>query len=76
VEFCIQEPQTGLLLERLAASANGAAEGAAVFAFASTAGVNALFSRDEIRTLAQDGALHVIVGVDAITSVKAMERIK
>lgn len=71
--FVFQQPGSAKLLEAMDAAADGADCGAGVFAFASTGGIEALFSVPALaKMLARRKPFHLIVGVDAITNAEAL----
>ena len=65
-----QSPDEGAptLLEVLADAAQSSIEGAAIFSFASYAGVRLLFSDPDFSEFLHRGKFHLIVGVDAVTT--------
>ncbi|MBY6207475.1 MULTISPECIES: phospholipase D family protein [Halomonas] len=73
MHFRIQEPRVGQLLYRIDAISSGAEIGVGVFAFASKSGIQALINSPNIQRLIAKGSFTLIVGVDALTNVEAIE---
>lgn len=73
--FHIQDPSgAGLtMLDAVAEAADGAVRGGGVFAFASRKGVDALLGDPAIETLTSEGEFDLVVGIDAITDVRAID---
>lgn len=63
------------LFEEIVAAAKKAKHGRAMFAFASKDGVDALFEDPELVALLRRGTFDVVVGIDAVTTRPALERL-
>lgn len=63
------------LIDAIGEAATGAVQGQAIFAFATVAGIDMLFSLDAVSTLANAGELNLLVGIDAVTNRAALERL-
>ena len=71
--FVFQEPGAAKLLDALNNCSQNAVDGGGVFAFASTGGVNAIFSVPNIKAMLTAGRpFYLIVGIDAITNAEAL----
>lgn len=73
MNFGIQEPGSGRLLDRIDGISTGAQIGVGVFAFASKSGIQALINSPNVQKLIARGSFTLIVGVDALTNVEAIE---
>ena len=74
----LQDPTAGTptyLFEEVVAAASTATQGRALFAFASRDGVDALLEDPEIVGLLRRGTFELVVGVDAVTTRPALERL-
>lgn len=71
--FGMQEPNSGRLLDRIDSISTDAQIGVGVFAFASKSGIQALINSPNIQKLIARGSFTLIVGVDALTNVEAIE---
>lgn len=69
----IQTPNTKSLLLELGASAVCADSSGAAFAFVSKAGAEGLFSQPNIKQLTTHGHFELIVGIDAVTNIDALD---
>ena len=80
IEFCIQDPshpETTYLYEAIIRAAEGAASWRGVYAFATRDGVNWLFEEQVInQLLVNGGEVDLLVGLDAITNRRALERLR
>ena len=73
----IQSPGSNSLLAELAAGLKGASECGAVFAFATSDGVDMFFAAASIVDLFERGqSVRLIVGMDAITNTRALKRLQ
>ena len=73
----LQDPTAGTatyLFEEVVAAASKATQGRALFAFASKDGVDALLQDPEVVGLLRRGTFELVVGVDAVTTRPALER--
>lgn len=73
----LQDPTSGAptyLFEEVVAAASKATHGRALFAFVSRDGVDALLQDPEIVGLLRRGSFELVVGVDAVTTRPALER--
>ena len=73
----LQDPTAGAptyLFEEVVAAASKATHGRALFAFASKDGVHALLQDPEVVGLLRRGTFELVVGVDAVTTRPALER--
>ena len=71
--FCFQQPGSAAFLDAIERAATGADEGAAMFAFASSGGVDAFFQVPGVADmLRQRKPFHLVVGIDAITNAEAL----
>ncbi len=73
MSFHLQEPNSGELVDALAKAAATADFGGGVFSFASLGGCRLFMEQSSIRRLAAEKQLDLIVGVDAVTTVEALE---
>lgn len=79
MNLCIQDPawaQSEYLLERLIEASSEATSGGGAFAFASTGGVKLLLEDESFARFLSRSPFNLIVGVDAVTNVAALERLK
>lgn len=65
----------GKLLDALSLAAKTAKSGGGIFAFASVGGIKMFLADKYLRRLARKGGFELIVGVDAITNEKALEKL-
>lgn len=72
----LQIPGSGDLLHHLNEAANGASNAFGAFAFATKAGIEAVFNQTHIKKVAKSGNFELIVGIDAITNVDAINELK
>jgi HKD family nuclease len=63
------------LFEEIVAAARKATHGRAIFAFVSRDGVDALFEDPELVALLRRGTFEIVVGIDAVTTRPALERL-
>ena len=76
MNLCIQDPawnQSEYLLEKIIEASSGASKGGAAFAFASLGGINLLLRDAEFRSFLARSPFELVVGVDAVTTVAALE---
>lgn len=74
----LQDPtasSTTYLFEEIVAAARNATRGRAIFAFASKDGVDALMEDPELVGLLRRGSFEMIVGIDAVTTRPALQRL-
>lgn len=79
MKLCIQDPawaQSEYLLERIVEASSEATSGGGAFAFASTGGVKLLLEDETFARFLSRSSFDLIVGVDAVTNVAALERLK
>lgn len=62
-------------IDAIGEAADGALIGVALFAFATTSGVDLLLEHPSVRKLTATGTLELIVGIDAITNRETLERL-
>jgi HKD family nuclease len=78
VDFHLHDPSTGearTLLDVLVEAASGADRGGGIFAFASCTGIDMLLGDEELRPLVSEKGFELVVGVDSVTDVRALERL-
>lgn len=78
-EFHIQDPTsagTTYLLEAILDASQGASSWRGIFAFASRAGVDSLIGDPQIQDFLRQSALSLLVGLDAVTTRQALERLR
>ncbi len=75
----LQDPtneQGTYLLESLTNAFRSATQIGGIFAFASSKGVQLLTEANEFKEVARNGAVDLIVGIDAVTNVRALDALK
>jgi HKD family nuclease len=77
VAIGLQNPgaSSGYLLEVLLNSARGAERGGGIFAFATADGIKALLRDDVFNVLLKSGKFDLVVGVDSITDIRALDEL-
>lgn len=79
VDFHLHDPaafgEGQSLLDVLVNAASGASRGGGIFAFASRTGIEMLLEDEELRPMLDSGGFELIVGVDSVTDVRALERL-
>jgi HKD family nuclease len=78
MKFYLQDPNdsgTTYLIEALLSASTGAIAGGGGFAFASPQGVALLFENDQFGGFLDNGGFELVVGTDAVTSPKALEKL-
>lgn len=76
---CVQDPEWAdakYLLEEILEACDGASSGSGAYAFASSAGVNLLFSDPQFSDFLEKHRFDLIVGVDAITDTHALDTLQ
>lgn len=76
-EFHFRDPAAGGrdLLDALIEAADGADRGGGIFAFASRTGIDKLLTDPELGPVLAGGGFEIVVGVDSVTDVAALERL-
>jgi hypothetical protein len=77
VELRLQDPgaPSGYLLEAMLDAARGANRGGGIFAFATAEGIRTLLDDKAFRRLLKHGTFDLVVGVDSITNVLAVDEL-
>src|SRR4051794_32870859 len=68
-------PTSSLLLEAMLGEAAKSTRGGAIFSFASSNGVELLLRDDAFRDFITSGTFRLVVGLDAVTDVAALEAV-